>query len=95
MTVEDHLVESPSNEEIQEAVLLSPQDVRPEQGFAEVIHVVQENPSDDLEEAIPLVRASPLSDEADALESNNPIDMDDSLWRGMNDVLVILMIIDN
>ena len=75
MTVEDHhevWVQSPSNDEIQEAVLLSPQDVRPEQGFAEVTHVVQENPptsDEELEEAIPLVRAFPLSGEVDALES--------------------------
>ena len=91
MSVEDHpeeyVVENPSEEEdscciiqeaivIPQAVLLSPQDVLPEQDFAEVTHVIQESPSDELEEAIPLVHVSlPPNEESDARDNNTHTDI--------------------
>lgn len=64
----EEYVESSSDDEdmcyeIQEipvprAVPVSPQDISPEQGYAEVTHVFEENPNDEPDERIPLVHAS-------------------------------------
>ena len=86
MTVEDqpeeYVAENPFEAEdscgqmqeavlIPQAVLLSPQDILLEQGFAEVIDVTQESPFHEPEEAIPLVHASLPPNEDSEVRGNN------------------------
>ncbi len=91
MTVEDqpeeYVVENPFAAEdsccqiqeailIPQAVLLSPQDILLEQGFAEVTDVIQESPFDELEETIPLVHASlPPNEDSGVRDNNTHIDI--------------------
>ena len=52
------------------AVPVSPQDISPEQGYAEVTHVFEENPNDEPDERIPLVHASLPPTEEKAVPMN-------------------------